>query len=147
MTSERRRDTPPLVPAWLDPLPTLGLAADVPSQCLPDHLGARSADDPDLLEDHPPTPGWWSDRDGHLRRLRRIERQVRGLQRMIDQDVAPVDILSQVAAVARALQSVAVGLLDEHLRSWFTNAADQRDAHPGDMIDEATRAIESILRP
>ena len=60
--------------------------------------------------------GYSYDKDSYLRRLRRIEGQVRGLQRMIGEDKYCIDILTQVAAVTRALQSVALGLLAEHLR-------------------------------
>ncbi len=59
--------------------------------------------------------GYSYDRNSYLRRLRRIEGQVRGLQRMIGEDRYCIDILTQVAATTRALQSVALGLLEEHL--------------------------------
>ncbi|HEX4981624.1 MAG TPA: metal-sensitive transcriptional regulator, partial [Ilumatobacteraceae bacterium] len=63
------------------------------------------------------------DKDAYLKRLRRIEGQVRGLQRMIDEDTYCIDILTQVSAVTKALQSVAVGLLDQHVRHCVSNAA------------------------
>ena len=59
--------------------------------------------------------GYSQDKDDYLTRLRRIEGQVRGLQRMVEEDKYCIDILTQVSAVTRALQSVALGLLDEHL--------------------------------
>ena len=59
--------------------------------------------------------GYTHDKDSYLRRLRRIEGQVRGLQRMIDEDKYCIDILTQVAAATKALQAVALGLLEEHL--------------------------------
>ena len=59
--------------------------------------------------------GYTHDKARYLRRLRRIEGQVRGLQRMIDEDKYCIDILTQVAAVTKALQSVALGLMEEHL--------------------------------
>ena len=92
-------------------------------------------------------PGYAMNKDDYLNRLRRIEGQVRGLQRMIDDDVYCIDILTQVSAVNRALQSVAVGLLDEHVRHCVRDAtlgADQQQADR--MVTEATRAIERLVK-
>ena len=87
--------------------------------------------------------GYAMDRGDYLRRLKRIEGQVRGLQRMIDEDTYCIDILTQVSAVTRALQSVAVGLLDQHIRHCVSNAvADEAD----DMVTEATKAIERLVK-
>ncbi|HEX6424194.1 MAG TPA: metal-sensitive transcriptional regulator, partial [Acidimicrobiales bacterium] len=61
-------------------------------------------------------------KDDYLRRLRRIEGQVRGLQRLVDEDTYCIDVLTQISAVTSALQSVAVGLLDEHLHHCVTDA-------------------------
>jgi len=61
-------------------------------------------------------------KDDYLKRLRRIEGQVRGLQRLVDDDTYCIDVLTQISAVTSALQSVAVGLLDEHLRHCVTEA-------------------------
>jgi DNA-binding FrmR family transcriptional regulator len=90
--------------------------------------------------------GYSADREDYLRRLRRIEGQVRGLQRMVESDEYCIDILTQVAAVSKALQSVAVRLLDEHLRHCVAEAiaADPRDSDA--KVDEATRAIDRLLR-
>ena len=71
--------------------------------------------------------GYSYDKDSYLRRLRRIEGQVRGLQRMIGEDKYCIDILTQVAAVTRALQSVALGLLAEHLRHCVAQAVSAGD--------------------
>ena len=60
-------------------------------------------------------PGYGADKAAYLARLRRIEGQVRGLQRMVEDDTYCIDVLTQVSAVTRALQSVAIGLVDEHL--------------------------------
>ena len=62
-----------------------------------------------------PVPGYSERKDDHLRRLRRIEGQVRGLQRMVEEDKYCIDVLTQVSAVTRALQSFSLELLDEHL--------------------------------
>jgi DNA-binding FrmR family transcriptional regulator len=69
--------------------------------------------------------GYTENKDSYLLRLRRIEGQVRGLQRMVEDDKYCIDILTQVAAVTRALQSVALGLLDEHLSHCVTEAVAQ----------------------
>jgi DNA-binding FrmR family transcriptional regulator len=86
-------------------------------------------------------------KDDYRKRLRRIEGQVRGLQRMIDEDTYCIDVLTQVSAVTKALQSVAVGLLDEHMRHCVADATRGDDADRADeMISEATRAIERLVR-
>jgi DNA-binding FrmR family transcriptional regulator len=66
--------------------------------------------------------GYTHDKDAYLKRLRRIEGQVRGLQRMIDEDKYCIDTLTQVSAATRAPQSVALGLLEEHLSRYGTQA-------------------------
>lgn len=87
--------------------------------------------------------GYSISRDEYLTRLRRIEGQVRGLQRMVDEDKYCIDILTQVSAVTKALQGVAVGLLDEHMRHCVMDAAAQGD---DSKVGEATAAIERLLR-
>ncbi|MFA9429949.1 metal-sensitive transcriptional regulator [Egicoccus sp. AB-alg2] len=80
-------------------------------------------------------------------RLRRIEGQVRGLQRMIDEDVYCIDVLQQIAAVNGALQNVAIGLLDEHVGHCVANAAAEGDVDKARaMVTEATRAIERLVK-
>ncbi|WP_326797377.1 metal-sensitive transcriptional regulator [Streptomyces sp. NBC_01808] len=90
--------------------------------------------------------GYSKDKEAHLKRLRRIEGQVRGLQRMVEEDVYCIDILTQVSASTKALQSFALQLLEEHLRHCVADAA----ARGGDEIDakveEATAAIARMLR-
>jgi DNA-binding FrmR family transcriptional regulator len=93
------------------------------------------------------TRGYTMRRDDYLKRLRRIEGQVRGLQRMVERDEYCIDILTQVAAATRALQSVAVGLLDEHLRHCVVGAAEAGDAdESARLITEATSAIERLVK-
>lgn len=87
--------------------------------------------------------GYSMTRDEHLTRLRRIEGQVRGLQRMVTEDQYCIDILTQVSSVTRALQGVAVGLLDEHMRHCVMDAAAKGD---DSKVGEATAAIERLLR-
>lgn len=93
------------------------------------------------------TPGYHDDKAQVLARLRRIEGQVRGLQRMIDEDTYCVDVLTQISSVTKALQSVALGLLDEHVRHCVTHA-EGRDGteSPDDMVNEAMQAFERLLR-
>jgi DNA-binding FrmR family transcriptional regulator len=87
--------------------------------------------------------GYTMNKDDYDKRLKRIEGQVRGLQRMVDEDVYCIDILTQVSAATKALQGVAIGLLDEHVRHCVRQASgDESDA----MITEATRAIERLVR-
>ncbi|MEU0727676.1 metal-sensitive transcriptional regulator [Streptomyces sp. NPDC006140] len=90
--------------------------------------------------------GYHKQKDEHLKRLRRIEGQIRGLQRMVDEDIYCIDILTQVSASTKALQSFALQLLEEHLRHCVADAA----LKGGDEIDakvkEATQAIARMLR-
>ena len=90
--------------------------------------------------------GYTIGKDDYLKRLRRIEGQVRGLQRMIEEDTYCIDILTQVSSVNRALQSVAVGLVDEHLRHCVSNAIAAGGDGADDMIREATAAIERLVK-
>jgi CsoR family transcriptional regulator, copper-sensing transcriptional repressor len=90
--------------------------------------------------------GYTMNKDDYLKRLRRIEGQVRGLQRLIDEDTYCIDILTQISAVTKALQSVAVGLLDEHVRHCVRDAAGESSERADAMIGEATRAIERLVR-
>ena len=91
--------------------------------------------------------GYTQNKDAYLQRLRRIEGQVRGLQRMIENDEYCIDILTQVSAATKALQSVAVGLLDEHLRHCIAGAASAGDhAESARLITEATAAIDRLVK-
>jgi len=90
--------------------------------------------------------GYTMDKDDYLKRLKRIEGQVRGLQRMIDEDTYCIDVLTQVSAVTKALQSVAVGLLDQHVRHCVSHAVTDDPAHADQMITEATKAIERLIK-
>jgi len=91
--------------------------------------------------------GYTMNKDDYLKRLRRVEGQVRGLQRMVDEDAYCIDVLTQVSAATRALQGVAVGLLDEHVRHCVADAARNDDPDRADeMMTEATRAIERLVK-
>lgn len=85
-------------------------------------------------------------RDAYLKRLRRIEGQVRGLQRLIDEDAYCIDVLTQISAVNKALHSVAVGLLHGHLEHCVAEAAAQGGAEASAKVAEATAAVERLLK-
>ena len=94
-----------------------------------------------------PTRGYTITKTDYTKRLNRIEGQVRGIRRMIEEDTYCIDILTQVSAVTKALQAVAVGLLDEHIRHCVKNAAAEGDLDTLDtMATEATRAVERLLK-
>ncbi|WP_236241465.1 metal-sensitive transcriptional regulator [Streptomyces sp. CC228A] len=108
--------------------------------------GAAHARDGSRGEDDHGVHGYHQQKDEHLKRLRRIEGQIRGLQRMVDEDVYCIDILTQVSASTKALQSFALQLLEEHLRHCVASAAlkggDEIDA----KVEEATKAIARMMR-
>ncbi|GAA1902543.1 metal-sensitive transcriptional regulator [Streptomyces sodiiphilus] len=81
-----------------------------------------------------------------LRRLRRIEGQVRGLQRMVEEDVYCIDVLTQVSAASAALQSCALSLLDDHLSSCVAEAMDHGGERARLKVTEASRAIARLVR-
>src|ERR1700757_5521505 len=85
--------------------------------------------------------GYTHDKDRYLKRLRRIEGQVRGLQRMIDEDKYCIDILTQVAAATKALQAVALGLLEEHLSHCVSQAVAEGGDGAAGKVRGAARAI------
>jgi DNA-binding FrmR family transcriptional regulator len=90
--------------------------------------------------------GYITDKDVYLKRLRRIEGQIRGLQRMVDDETYCIDILTQVSAATKALQTVALGLLDDHLAHCVVDAA--RDGRPDAdaKLKEASDAIARLVR-
>ena len=92
-----------------------------------------------------PAPGYASDKQALLGRLRRIEGQVRGVHRMVDDDVYCIDVLTQIAAATRALQAVAVGLLEGHLAHCVVAAARSGD-DPSAKVKEASDAIARLVR-
>jgi DNA-binding FrmR family transcriptional regulator len=91
-------------------------------------------------------PGYSMTKDDLRKRLRRIEGQVRGLQRMIDEDTYCIDVLTQVSATTSALQSVALGLLDEHLRHCVADAVTAGGQEGAAKVEEATAAIHRLVR-
>ena len=98
-----------------------------------------------------PTPGrhghgYADHKDDHLRRLRRIEGQVRGIARMIEDDKYCIDVLTQVSAATRALQHVALGLLEAHMGGCVVDAAKAGDAEAAEKVQEASAAIARLVR-
>jgi DNA-binding FrmR family transcriptional regulator len=85
------------------------------------------------------------DREAYLNRLRRIEGQIRGLQRMVEQDQYCIDVLTQVSAATKALQSFALALLEEHMVTCVVDAAADR-ADAGVKVKEAADAIARLVR-
>jgi CsoR family transcriptional regulator, copper-sensing transcriptional repressor len=85
-------------------------------------------------------------KDDYQQRLRRIEGQVRGLQRMIDEDRYCIDIVHQVAAARAALESVALGLVDEHLRHCVMAAAERDGTERDAVLTEAVTAVERLVK-
>jgi DNA-binding FrmR family transcriptional regulator len=91
-------------------------------------------------------PGYREKKDAIHKRLRRIEGQVRGVQRMVDEDKYCIDVLDQVAAVTRALQAVAVELLDEHLSHCVADAVAAGGRAADEKLAEASAAIARLVR-
>ena len=93
------------------------------------------------------TPGYHDTKASYLRRLRLIEGQVRGIQRMVDEDTYCIDVLTQVSAVSKALQSVATALVDDHVQHCVHEAAASGDSEMLDQkIDEVMTAVKRLMR-
>ena len=90
--------------------------------------------------------GYSENKDAVGRRLRRIEGQVRGLQRMVEEDKYCIEVLDQVAAVTKALQAVAIELLDDHLTHCVTDAVAAGGDAAGEKVAEASAAIARLVR-
>jgi DNA-binding FrmR family transcriptional regulator len=91
-------------------------------------------------------PGYVNTKQAHLARMRRIEGQVRGIARMIESDQYCIDVLTQVSAVNKALEAVALGLLDEHLKHCVTEAINEGGQVADDKVAEASAAIARLVR-
>lgn len=90
--------------------------------------------------------GYISNQDDYLKRLRRIEGQARGLQRMVEEEKYCIDILTQVSAMTKALQSVALGLLEDHLGHCVVDAAAKGGPEADEKVQEAAAAIARLVR-
>lgn len=91
-------------------------------------------------------PGYHTDKAAVATRLARIEGQVRGLRRMVDDEAYCIDVLTQISAATRALQSVAVLLLEDHLRHCVVDGAAASPERAEELVDEATRAVARLVR-
>ena len=110
----------------------------------------------EIVEQDPSTPqgdgaqdhqhGYIHRKDDYLKRLRRIEGQARGLQRMVEDEKYCIDILTQVSAMTKALQSVALGLLEEHMSHCVVDAARAGGREADEKIREASEAIARLVR-
>jgi len=90
--------------------------------------------------------GYTHRKDDVLKRLRRIEGQTRGLQRMVDEDTYCIDVLTQVAAVTKALQAVSLSLLEDHMNHCVVNAARSGEDEGREKVSEAVDAITRLVR-
>jgi DNA-binding FrmR family transcriptional regulator len=90
--------------------------------------------------------GYTPNKDAYLKRLRRIEGQVRGIAKMVDEDKYCIDILTQVSAATKALQYVALGLLEEHMGSCVVDAARAGGPQADEKVKEAAEAIARLVR-
>ena len=90
--------------------------------------------------------GYSGDKQALLGRLRRIEGQIRGLQRMVDEDTYCIDVLTQVSAVTKALQAVSLGLVEDHLSHCVVEAARASDDDGQAKVREAADAIARLVR-
>jgi DNA-binding FrmR family transcriptional regulator len=90
--------------------------------------------------------GYTGSKDDYLKRLRRIEGQVRGIARMVDEDTYCIDVLTQVSAVTKALQAVSLGLVEDHLSHCVVEAARSSDDDGQAKVREAADAIARLVR-
>ena len=94
-----------------------------------------------------PTRGYTQDKAAYARRLKRIEGQVRGVQRMIDEDTYCIDVLTQISAIQSALKSVSLGLMEEHLGHCVAGAAASGDEEQmRAKVAEASAAVARLVR-
>lgn len=91
-------------------------------------------------------PGYHDNKDAVLKRLRRVEGQVRGLQRLVQEDEYCIDVLTQVAATTKALQAVAMQLLEDHLAHCVHEAVVAGGDEAQNKVAEATQAIARLMR-
>lgn len=90
--------------------------------------------------------GYTLDKDAYLIRLRKIEGQVRGLQRLVENDTYCIDVLTQIASVNAALQKVALGLVDQHLRHCVMEAITTSPEVGQQRLAEAILAVERLAQ-
>lgn len=104
-----------------------------------------------MMDTHPGNHGYSPNKEAYLKRLRRIEGQVRGIHRMVEEDQYCIDVLTQISAINKAMHAVSIGLLEEHISHCVVNAAQesQESGNPEIVqakVTEATAAISRLLR-
>ncbi|MGW2094705.1 metal-sensitive transcriptional regulator [Promicromonospora sukumoe] len=109
-------------------------------------VGQQDHDEQHAHGAHDGPHGYASDKTGYLKRMRRIEGQVRGIARMIDEDEYCIDVLTQVSAVTKALQAVSLALVEDHLGHCVVDAAKASDAEGAAKVREASEAIARLVR-
>jgi DNA-binding FrmR family transcriptional regulator len=112
------------------------------SETSPDNALPTTDSDPACHTEH----GYISDKARYLARLKRIEGQARGIHRMVEEEKYCIDILTQVSALTKALEGVALGLLDDHLRHCVMDAATQGGDVAEEKLKEASDAIARLVR-
>ena len=90
--------------------------------------------------------GYTGSKEDYLKRLRRIEGQVRGIARMVDEDTYCIDVLTQISAVTKALQAVSIGLVEDHLSHCVVHAAQSSEEEGQAKVREAADAIARLVR-
>lgn len=108
------------------------------------HQPPEHADDPCPCTHH--EHGYSADKSRYLSRLRRIEGQTRGIQRMIDEDQYCIDIITQISAITSALENISLDLLNDHIHSCVADAATQSGPQAEATLDEAMKAIRKIVK-
>ena len=98
------------------------------------------------MSDNGHTHGYIHDKDRYLARLKRIEGQARGIHRMVEEDKYCIDILTQISALTSALEGVAIGLLDEHLKHCVVDAAKEGGPEADQKMKEASDAIARLVK-
>jgi DNA-binding FrmR family transcriptional regulator len=101
---------------------------------------------PDAGEQDPVENGYTSNKAAHLKRLARIEGQVRGIARMVDEDKYCIDVLTQVSAATKALQAVSLALLEEHMAHCVAHAVAAGGDEGAAKLKEASDAIARLVR-
>lgn len=128
------------------PIPKRRTTTSPASTTTPDSTAAATAaaaaSDPACHAEH----GYISDKARYLARLKRIEGQARGIHRMVDEEQYCIDILTQVSALTKALEGVALGLIDDHLRHCVMDAAIQGGDAAEEKLKEASAAIARLVR-
>lgn len=113
---------------------------------MPQDDPVQATPEPGQAEAAPPSRGYAQDKQAYLRRLKRIEGQVRGLQRMVDDDEYCIDVLTQISAVSSALKSVSIGLLEDHLGHCVVAAAREGDEAAAVKVQEASQAVARLVK-